>query len=166
MGLIDFVRDAGAKLFGGDKEAEKAKPKPQSGAAPGPVTMDDVRAKALAKAVKDHGLVVEGLAIQVKGERATVRGKVADQATREKVCLVCGNTASIAQVDDQLEVQNPEPPAQFYTVVKGDTLSKIAKQHYGNANKYPVIFEANKPMLKSADLIYPGQVLRIPPQSP
>ena len=53
--------------------------------------------------------------------------------------------------------------AQTYTVAKGDTLSKIAKEHYGNANKYPVIFEANKPMLKDPDEIYPGQRLRIPP---
>ena len=49
-----------------------------------------------------------------------------------------------------------------YTVVKGDTLSKIAKQFYGDANKYNQIFEANKPMLKDADEIYPGQRLRIP----
>jgi nucleoid-associated protein YgaU len=46
--------------------------------------------------------------------------------------------------------------------VSGDTLGKIAKKYYGNAMKYPVIFEANKPMLKNPDLIYPGQVLRIP----
>lgn len=52
---------------------------------------------------------------------------------------------------------------QFYTVKKGDYLSKIAKAVYGNANKYMIIFEANKPMLKDPDLIYPGQVLVIPP---
>lgn len=44
----------------------------------------------------------------------------------------------------------------------GDTLSKIAKDMYGDADKYPQIFEANKPMLKDPDKIYPGQVLRIP----
>ena len=55
------------------------------------------------------------------------------------------------------------PEAQYYTVVKGDNLSKISKQYYGDPNKYNKIFEANKPMLKSPDLIYPGQVLRIPP---
>ena len=47
----------------------------------------------------------------------------------------------------------------------GDTLSKIAKEMYGDANKYPVIFEANKPMLKDPDKIYPGQVLRIPAEA-
>jgi nucleoid-associated protein YgaU len=59
-------------------------------------------------------------------------------------------------------VTNPQPEARYYTVVKGDTLSKIAKAQYGDANKYPQIFEANKPMLKDPDKIYPGQVLRIP----
>ena len=49
-------------------------------------------------------------------------------------------------------------------MVSGDTLSKISKQFYGDANKYMKIFEANKPMLKSPDKIYPGQNLRIPPQ--
>ncbi|MBP7184191.1 MAG: LysM peptidoglycan-binding domain-containing protein, partial [Saprospiraceae bacterium] len=47
-------------------------------------------------------------------------------------------------------------------VQKGDSLSKIAKAFYGDAMKYPVIFEANKPMLTDPDLIYPGQTLRIP----
>ena len=55
-----------------------------------------------------------------------------------------------------------EPEAQFHTVVSGETLSKIALVFYGNAMKYPVIFEANKPMLSHPDKIYPGQVLRIP----
>ena len=61
-----------------------------------------------------------------------------------------------------MEVEIQEPEAVFHTVVSGDTLSKIAKKVYGNAMKYPVIFEANKPMLSHPDKIYPGQVLRIP----
>ena len=48
-------------------------------------------------------------------------------------------------------------------MVSGDSLSKIAKEQYGDAMKYPAIFEANKPMLTDPDKIYPGQVLRIPP---
>jgi nucleoid-associated protein YgaU len=59
-------------------------------------------------------------------------------------------------------VERSEPEATFYTVVRGDTLSAIAKAHYGKASKYMVIFEANKPMLENPDKIYPGQVLRIP----
>lgn len=50
----------------------------------------------------------------------------------------------------------------FYTVKSGDTLGAIAKAHYGDAGKYPVIFEANKPMLKDPNKIFPGQTLRIP----
>ena len=64
----------------------------------------------------------------------------------------------------------PQPVEQgpggsmFYTVQKGDTLSAIAKRHYGDANAYGRIFEANRPMLADPDRIYPGQVLRIPPR--
>jgi nucleoid-associated protein YgaU len=56
-----------------------------------------------------------------------------------------------------------EQPSTFYTVESGDTLGKIAAQHYGDASKYPLIFEANRPMLTDPDKIYPGQTLRIPP---
>ncbi|RQH14455.1 LysM peptidoglycan-binding domain-containing protein, partial [Okeania hirsuta] len=73
-----------------------------------------------------------------------------------------GNIEGIACVDDRMEVLVPEPEAQFYTVVSGDSLSKIAKRHYGDAMKYPEIFEANKPMLSDPNKIYPGQVLRLP----
>jgi nucleoid-associated protein YgaU len=87
--------------------------------------------------------------------------------------VAAGNVEGISKVEDRLAVLPPageipvimpvEPEKQFYTVVPGDTLSKIAKRMYGNANKYPVIFEANTPMLKHPDKIYPGQVLVIPP---
>jgi nucleoid-associated protein YgaU len=68
----------------------------------------------------------------------------------------------VGAVDNQMVVSVPAPEARYHTVEKGDSLSKIAKAMYGDAMKYPVIFDANKPMLKDADLIYPGQVLRIP----
>ncbi len=86
----------------------------------------------------------------------------ADQATREKVILCCGNVAGVTQVDDAMTVAEPADESRWYTVVRGDTLSAIAKSQYGNANEYPKIFEANKPMLSHPDKIYPGQVLRIP----
>ena len=75
-----------------------------------------------------------------------------------------GNNKGIAKVDDRITMEKKEPEAMYYTVQRGDTLSKIAKTHYGNAMKYQVIFEANRPMLKDPDKIYPGQNLRIPPQ--
>ncbi len=53
---------------------------------------------------------------------------------------------------------------KVYVVVAGDSLSKIAKREYGNANDWPRIFEANKDILKDPNKIYPGQKLRIPPK--
>jgi len=80
----------------------------------------------------------------------------------EKVLLCCGNVAGVAKVSNMMSVDHSAPEAKYYTVVSGDNLSKIAQEVYGKASKYPVIFEANKPMLKDPDKIYPGQVLRIP----
>jgi nucleoid-associated protein YgaU len=54
------------------------------------------------------------------------------------------------------------PAPRTYTVEKGDTLSKIAKHHYGDANKWRKIFDANTDILKNPDRIFPGQVLKIP----
>jgi len=146
MGLIDFVVNAGAKLFGRGKE-EAAEEK----------------AAALTGFINKMGLEVEDLRVDVQKQLARVFGRTKSQEVREKVILAVGNTDGIAQVEDNLEVVNPEPEAVYYTVVSGDTLSKIAKTQYGDAMKYPVIFEANKPMLTDPDKIYPGQVLRIPP---
>ena len=89
-------------------------------------------------------------------------GVAADQATKEKIVLCCGNVSGVAKVNDMLTVEQPADESRYYTVVKGDTLSAIAKKEYGNANAYMKIFEANKPMLSNPDKIYPGQLLRIP----
>jgi nucleoid-associated protein YgaU len=153
MGLIDFVRSAGEKLFGAT-EAAAASTKDE--------TVLSKRATTLEEHVKRLGLPVDGLKIKVADDVAYVKGTVATQDVREKVVLAVGNVEGIARVEDRLEVTKPQPEARYYTVVKGDTLSKIAKAQYGDANKYPQIFEANKPMLKDPDKIYPGQVLRIP----
>jgi nucleoid-associated protein YgaU len=144
MGLIAFVKEAGERLFGGGAQAEAE------------------ASIALVKMVTELGIPVEDLRVDVDGDTATVRGVTPTQEDREKVVLVVGNTKGIAKVDDQLRVSGREPEAVYYTVVPGDTLSKIAKAHYGDAMKYPVIFEANRPMLSDPDKIYPGQVLRIP----
>ena len=158
MGLFDFVQEAGAKMFGADAaEAQE----PATDPAEAQAAEDKARALGLVRSIQTLGLEVTGLSIKVEGDTATVQGTAASQEEREKVVLVVGNTFGIARVDDQMEIAGP-PPATFYTVQSGDTLSKIAKEHYGDAMKYPVIFEANKPMLEDPDKIYPGQVLRIP----
>ena len=151
MGLFSFIKNAGAKVFGiGKTTAEES--------------ADAAREKAnkLSNAVETLGFEVLDLNIEVNDDNATVWGQASSQETREKVVLVVGNTEGIASVDDRMTVEVEEPVAQFHTVVKGDYLSKIAKKYYGNAMKYPLIFEANKPMLTHPDKIYPGQVLRIP----
>jgi nucleoid-associated protein YgaU len=154
MGLIEFIRDAGQKVFGAEAAAATPTADP---------VVQSKRATALEEHVKKLGLPVENLKIKMADATAHVRGKVPDQATREKVILAIGNTAGIAGVDDGLEVTTKEPEGQYYTVKSGDNLSKISKAMYGDPNKYQAIFEANKPMLKAPDKIYPGQVLRIPP---
>jgi len=165
MGLFSFIKDAGAKLLGVDEEKEAQAAPAAAGPDPAEVRrkIDQKRGLALLRTIQDLDLKVEDLQVSVQGDRAHVRGEVPDQATREKVILVAGNTRGIAQVEDDIEVDAAEPEATFYTVEAGDTLWKIAKEHYGEGGKYMLIFEANKPMLQDPDKIYPGQVLRIPP---
>ena len=165
MGLMSFMKEAGEKLFG-KGEAKAA----QDAAAAAP-TAENVA--ALSKAAGDaivtyinaQGLPGSNLDVAFEGTTSTVTvsGQVDDQATKEKILLCCGNVAGVAAVNDLLTVAEPAPEAQYHTVVSGDNLSKIAKHFYGDANKYPVIFEANKPMLSNPDKIYPGQLLRVPP---
>ena len=127
---------------------------------------NDAAGDAILAYVDAQGLKATGLTVTFDGatSAATVFGIAPDQSTREKIVLCCGNVAGVVAVNDKMTVEQSQPEAQYYTVVHGDTLSKISKQYYGDANKYNAIFEANKPMLKSPDLIYPGQMLRIPPQ--
>lgn len=158
MGLFSFIKNAGAKVFGiGKTDAEAA-----AEAAEAKLKAEAAAAASLQETVGDLQLQVENLNIHIVDDTATITGMAYDQATKEKVVLVVGNSNGIATVDEQMTVEHAEPEAQFHTVVSGDTLGKIAKNYYGNAMKYPVIFEANKPMLTDPDKIYPGQVLRIP----
>lgn len=144
MGIFDFMKAAGEKVLG---------------AAPG----SDTAAKLL------HHLSSKGIAssdVQVEYDpsaaKVRVTGKTATQADKEKLILALGNIEGVEKVDDGLLAEKPEAEAHFYTVKKGDTLGAIAKAQLGNASKYQAIFEANQPLLKHPDKIYPGQVLRIP----
>ena len=159
MGLMSFIKEAGEKLFGSAKAATPAAPSAEEAAA-----LSKTAGEAIAKYIGTQGLAVTGLDVgfDSASSTVTVAGVVPDQATKEKVLLCCGNVSGVVAVNDMLVVTEPAPEAQFHTVVSGDNLSKIAKKFYGDANKYPTIFEANKPMLSHPDKIYPGQVLRIP----
>lgn len=171
MGFFDFLKTAGE-----DKVTEKVEVSPER--------VNELRRQNISKKIAALG-VKEPITVAVDGEVATLKGTAPDQATLEKIVLCAGNQHGIGKVDCQITLaapaaatspaapatgkpapapaQSSQAPSTFYTVKSGDTLSKIAKEVYGNASKYPLIFEANKPMLSDPDKIYPGQSLRIPP---
>ncbi len=150
MGLFSFIKGVGTKLFGKKEEEAPVEEKAQ------------LKASALLGHVQELGLPFKTLKVSLRGDDVVVSGEVENQADSEKIVLALGNVEGVDTVDNQMTVAIPAPEAQYHTVVSGDWLSKIAAKYYGDAQKYDVIFEANKPMLKDPDEIYPGQVLRIP----
>ncbi len=166
MGLFSFLKKAGSKLFSRD-EAERESTTTNGLA---DEVAEEQKLNLLRGVVDSLGVKIYNLDMELNGENVTVFGQTESQSDKEKIVLAIGNVAGIATVDDRMIVEAPEgttttaeEESQFYTVQKGDYLSKIAKKVYGDPMKYPLIFEANKPMLKDPDLIYPGQVLRVPP---
>lgn len=149
MGLFSFLKGAGQKLFGKAEAAPVEEKEP-------------LKAQALIDHVQSLGLPFVSLNIKTQGDTVMLGGEVAAQADAEKIALAVGNVEGVAVVDNNMIVAVPEPESRTYTVKSGDSLSKISKEMYGDMMKYEVIFEANKPMLTDMDLIYPGQVLRIP----
>ncbi len=140
MGLWNFVKNAGKSVFG----AAEASEAPQ--------------ADALKAELADLGLDATGVEIEVDGDTVKLSGAAVSQEIKEKIITAVGNVEGIAAVADEVSGADPK----FHTVEKGDNLWKISEKALGNGSRYTEIFEANKPMLKDPDLIYPGQVLRIP----
>jgi nucleoid-associated protein YgaU len=166
MGLIDFVKDAGEKLFGrGQAQAAMAEVKADPNNEAKVQAANAAAGDAILDYIKSQNLAATGLTVTFDGATSTVSvfGVARDQATKEKIALCCGNVAGVAKVNNMMSVDQSAPEATYYTVVAGDTLSKISKTNYGDPNKYMKIFDANKPMLSDPNKIYPGQVLRIPP---
>ena len=117
----------------------------------------------LEKYVRDLGLEIKGLDIRFDDGTAFIDGEAADSQTWHKTILPVGNAEGVVRVDEDLTIAKDDgKDAEMYVVEKGDTLWAIATAVYGDGNRYPEIFEANKPMLKDPDEIYPGQVLSIP----
>lgn len=166
MGLFSFLKGAGKKLFNRkDKEAEEARAKAEAEAkAANDLANIERRQRIILMkgVIRNLGLNANNIDIDMAGDVVILTGSVPTTADKEKLVLTLGNLDEIAFVDDRLTVTNPEPPAKFVTVEKGDSLSKISKRYYGDPMKYPIIFEANKPMIKDPNEIFPGQVLRIP----
>ena len=170
MGLFNFVKSVGEKLGLGEQAPD---------------------AQSIKTALDGLNLGTENVKVAVENGKAILTGAVKDQATLEKAILAVGNLHSIESVNtDNLKVENGQKSASnqtaqastaqtssasqpsgskpaephFYEVKKGDTLWKIAEEVYGkgHGDKNKIIFEANKPMLKSPEKIFPGQKLRIP----
>jgi len=156
MGLFDFVTNAGEKMFGSDEKKEDI-------TTVSPERINELRQERITKMIAEAGLEIEQLKVTANGELVTLEGAVKTQSDSEKATLTAGNQFGISKVDNRLAVESSEPEAIFYTVKSGDSLSGIAKEQYGSANKYMTIFKANEPMLTDPNKIYPGQVLRIPP---
>ena len=146
MGLISFIKNAGASIFGGSEA--KAAP-----------------ADELKKELAKHGLDHSDVKIEVDGDKVKVSGTAKTQEEAEKIAIALGNTKGVATVQNDIKPATAAAESRFYTVVSGDTLWAISEREYGkgHGDKYNVIFEANRPMLTHPDKIYPGQVLRIPP---
>lgn len=145
MSLISFIKEAGEKIL--------------DALLPDKANADEL----LRKHISEVGLGNPNVQTEVNGSTVIVKGEVSSQEEREKIVLTLGNIHGVEKVDDQMTVAGGAGTESKYVEVKsGDTLRAISKRVYGDANQYTKIFEANKPMLKSADKIYPGQKLRIP----
>ncbi len=168
MGLLSFMKDAGEKLLRSGPAKQNAD---QQSAESNPADLR-VKEQELERAILDYiaaqNLPIQGLTVAYDSSNATVTvsGSAPDQQAKEKILLCCGNVQGVAHVNDEINVAQTEAaPSDWYTVQSGDSLSKIAKQFYGDPNKYMLIFESNRPMLTDPDKIYPGQMLRIPSQA-
>jgi nucleoid-associated protein YgaU len=144
MGVIDFLKNVGANMFGkGEDEA---------------TTITNLLNTELPGKIQN-------LKVTFADGTVDLMGQCESQEVKEKAILLAGNIKGVGKVNDQYLTAPPAPPkeeTEYYEVKPGDSLSKIAKKYYGNAAKYPVIFEANREVIKDANLIYPGQKLRIP----
>lgn len=138
MGLLSFVAEAGKKLLGIGNDEENVK-------------------NEIKTSLKDTP--VENLDVKIEGDKIKIAWD-ADPETIEKAALIAGNVAGIKSVE--VEGANSDNEENFYTIQKGDNLSKISKKFYGDPNKYNKIFKANLEVIKDPDLIYPGQKIRIP----
>jgi nucleoid-associated protein YgaU len=145
MGLLDFAKDVGRKLFDSDAEA--------------------------ADNIKEHLDIklsgIKNLEVSYDDGVATLCGECMNEATRDAAVLIAGDVKGVEKIiaDDLVY---PEPPpeekeqVEFYEIVSGDTLGAIAKRFYGKASAYTRIHEANKELIPDPNKIYPGQKIRIP----
>jgi nucleoid-associated protein YgaU len=141
MGLFDFVKEIGAKLFNRDAEA----------------------AEKIKQHIEAMNPGITGLEVSFSNGVVSLSGQAASAEAMEKAVLMAGNVQGVSDVKiDGLKTPPVTEKVEYYIIKKGDTLSAVAKQFYGKANDYPKIFEANREVIKDANLIFPGQKIRIP----
>jgi nucleoid-associated protein YgaU len=141
MRLFDFVKEIGRKLFNRDEEA----------------------AEKIKKHIEESNPGIDGLQVEFKNGMVSISGQATSAEAMEKAVLMAGNVQGVSEVNiDKLQAPPVQAKVEYYIIKKGDTLSAIAKQFYGKANDYPRIFEANREVIKDANLIFPGQKIRIP----
>jgi LysM repeat protein len=138
------------------------------------VTLDELKNKyqPALQTIQDKGVVLSH--INMDGDKLFIQGAAPSEAIKNEVwdkIKAIDSAFSDLNCDLSVDTSLPQPqPAaatadaggRTYTVKPGDTLSKIAKEFYGNANEYNKIFEANKDQLSSPDRINVGQELKIP----
>ena len=141
MGLFAFAKNIGKKLFSkNDDAAEKIKAH-----------------------IEEDNPGMEGLDVRYEDGKVVLSGEATSAEAMEKAVLMAGNVDGVEEVDaSAVTAPTASAEVEFYTIQKGDSLTKIAKQYYGNAMDYPKLFEANREVIKDPDLIYPGQIIRIP----
>lgn len=141
MGLFDFAKNIGNKLFGKDDDA----------------------AEKIQQHVEKDNPGIDNLKIVYNDGKAVITGEASSSDALEKAILMVGNARGVEMVDASgVTGAAPANNVEFYVVEKGDSLSAIAKKLLGNAMDYPKIFEANREVIKDPDLIFPGQKIRIP----
>ncbi len=149
MGLFSFIKNAGAKVFGGSETPEE-------------------KANKVKEHVAKYNFDLSNVTFAANGENIVVSGQALNIDEKQKILATAGNVEGVEGVEDQLtlktplKIELPDITKTMYTVKSGDSLSKISQEVYGDPNKYQVIFEANTPMLSDPNKIYPGQVLYIP----
>jgi nucleoid-associated protein YgaU len=155
MGIFSFIKTAGKAML--EKSTLENKHKKR--------TKEALKLRQegmLEGLIYNAGLKIKHLDVEIKGGKVTVFGETDKAEDREKAILILGNVAGITEVDDRISLTAGPQKPRFYEVQKGDTLSGIARQFYGDPLKYDVLFEANRQVIEDPNLIYPGQKIRVP----
>jgi nucleoid-associated protein YgaU len=150
MGLFDFAKDIGNRLFSEPGQA----------------------ARKIEEQILANNPGINGLKVDYRNSTVYLAGEAQSPEALQKAVLMAGNVQGVESVNvegvkvpvgvaSSQAVENFED-TQYYLIQSGDTLSKIAQRFYGDASQYPRIFEANREVIKNADLIFPGQKIRIP----